>query len=56
MAHGVFALFLFFWSLVCTTLRVVRKLPRKRTRKVIANTNTWQDRVQRGRRNRPCQL
>uniref|UniRef100_G1Q156 Uncharacterized protein n=1 Tax=Myotis lucifugus TaxID=59463 RepID=G1Q156_MYOLU len=36
-AHGVFALFLFFWSLVCTTLRVVRKLPRKRTRKVIAN-------------------
>lgn len=39
-AHGVFVLFLFFWSLVCTTLSVVRKLPRKRTRKVSASTNT----------------
>lgn len=39
-AHGAFALLLFFWSLVCTTLRVVRKLPRKRTRNVMASTNT----------------
>lgn len=41
MAHGFLALLLFCWSLVCTTLSVVRKLPRKRTRNVSANTNTW---------------
>lgn len=40
-AHGCFVLFLFFWSLVCTTLSVVKKLPRKRMRKVSASTNTW---------------
>lgn len=42
LAHGFFPLFLFFCSFACTTLSVVRKLPRKRTRNVSANTNTWQ--------------
>lgn len=42
--HGCFVLFLFFWSLAWTTLSVVRKLPRKRMRKVRANTNTWSTR------------
>lgn len=41
MAYGFLALLLFSWSLVCTTLSVVRKLPRKRMRNVSANTNTW---------------
>ena len=55
-AHGFLALLLFFWSLVCTTLSVVRKLPRKRTRNVSANTNTWWDPHQRGKGERLCQL
>lgn len=43
-SHSFFTLSLFFWSLVCTTLRVVRKFPRKSSRKVKANTKTWKGR------------
>lgn len=43
-SHSFFTLSLFFWSLVCTTLRVVRKFPRKSSRNVKANTKTWMGR------------
>lgn len=39
--HSFFILSLFFCSLVCTTLRVVRKFPRKSSRNVKASTQTW---------------
>lgn len=55
MAHGFLALFLFFWSLVWTTFSVVRKLPRKRTRNVSANMNTWGGKS-RGKGGKGCQL
>lgn len=38
--HSFFILSLFFCSLVCTTLRVVRKFPRKSSRNVKASTQT----------------
>lgn len=43
-SHSFFTLSLFFCSLVCTTLRVVRKFPRKSSRNVKANTKTWKRR------------
>lgn len=43
-SHSFFTLSLFFCSLVCTTLRVVRKFPRNSSRNVKANTKTWKRR------------